>query len=134
MTIHRSERGIMRHSLRGIVGLALAAVVAVAVAPVWSEQAPPVNVPGIDKPVIVVSGEVTGTETWVSSNYYVLRGAVFVRDGATLNIGAGTRVIGEAGSVGTLIVLRGGRLNAMGTAFVPRDGQISTSSPAAKRL
>ena len=75
--------------------------------------------PGIDKPVIVVTGEVTGTETWTSSNYYVLRGAVFVRDGATLNIQAGTRVIGESGSVGTLIVERGGRLNAIGTRAAP---------------
>jgi hypothetical protein len=44
---------------------------------------------------------------------------VFVEDGATLNIAAGTRVIGEAGSVGTLIVRRGGRLNAIGTAAAP---------------
>ena len=84
-----------------------------------SEQAPPVNVPGIDKPVIVVTGEVRGTETWVSSNYYVLRGAIFVRDGGTLNIQAGTRIIGESGSVGTLIVERGGRLNALGTREQP---------------
>ena len=98
-----------------VAGL-LAAVPAVKVS---SEQAPPVNVPGIDKPVIVVTGEVTGTETWVNTNYYVLRGAVFVRQGGTLNIQAGTRIIGEAGSVGTLIVLRGGRLNAIGTAAQP---------------
>jgi hypothetical protein len=84
-----------------------------------ADQAPPVNVPGIDKPVIVVSNEVTGTESWVNSNYYVLRGAVFVREGATLNIQAGTKVIGESGSVGTLIVERGGRLNAIGTAEAP---------------
>ena len=89
------------------------------VAPVSSDQAPPVNVPGIDKPVIVVTGEITGTETWTSANYYVLRGAVFVRTGATLNIQAGTRVIGESGSVGTLIVERGGRLNAIGTREQP---------------
>ena len=74
------------------------------VAPAASEQAPPVNVPGIDKPVIVVTGEITGTETWTNTNYYVLRGAVFVAQGATLNIQAGTRIIGESGSVGTLIV------------------------------
>jgi hypothetical protein len=79
----------------------------------------PVNVPGIDKPVIVVTGEVTGSENWVSTNYYVLRGAVFVRDGGTLNIQAGTKIIGESGSVGTLIVERGGRLNAIGTAEAP---------------
>ena len=101
-------------------GLAVAMGLAIGpVAKLSSEQAPPVSVPGIDKPVIVVTGEVTGTETWTSSNYYLLRGAVFVREGATLNIGAGTRIVGESGSVGTLIVLRGGRLNAIGTAAAP---------------
>ena len=48
----------------------------------------------IDKPVFVVTGSITGTEHWTSTNYYVLRGAVFVEDGGTLNIAAGTRVIG----------------------------------------
>jgi hypothetical protein len=89
------------------------------IARVSSEQAPPVAIPGIDKPVIVVTGEVTGSETWTSGNYYVLRGGVFVRQGATLNIQAGTTVIGESGSVGTLIVERGGRLNAIGTREQP---------------
>ncbi len=83
------------------------------------DQAPPVNVPGIDKPVIVVTGSVSGTESWTNNFYYVLRGAVFVPAGATLNIQAGTRVIGESGSVGTLIMLRGGRLNAIGTREQP---------------
>ena len=50
---------------------------------------------------------------------YVLRGAVFVRNAATLNIQAGTWIIGESGSVGTLIVERGGRLNALGTREQP---------------
>jgi hypothetical protein len=109
----------MRQSLRGIAGLALAAAFALTVAPVSSHQSPPVTVPGIDKPVIVVTGEVDSTETWTNANYYVLRGAVFVRAGATLNIQAGTHVIGESGSVGTLIVLRGGRLNAIGTPQAP---------------
>ena len=102
------------------VGLALCAGLLVSsIAAVSSDQAPPVNVPGIDKPVVVVTGEITGTETWSSANYYVLRGAVFVQEGATLNIQAGTRVIGEAGSVGTLVVMRGGRLNAIGTREAP---------------
>jgi hypothetical protein len=95
-------------------GLALAQMAAVS-----GHQAPPVNVPGIDKPVVVVTGEVTGAETWVNSNYYVLRGAVFVRDGGTLTIEAGTRVIGESWSNGTLIVSRGGRIHAVGTASQP---------------
>ena len=79
----------------------------------------PRNVPGIDKPVVVVSGRITANETWSNSNYWVLRGAVFVQDGATLTIQAGTRVIGESGSVGTLIVERGGKLMAVGTKEQP---------------
>lgn len=105
---------------RVFAGFALAAGFATAIGGRMSaEQAPPVNVPGIDKPVIVVTGSITGTENWTSSNYYVLRGGVFVEQGGTLNIGAGTRIVGESGSVGTLIVLRGGRLNAVGTATAP---------------
>jgi hypothetical protein len=105
---------------RSVAGLAIAAGLFIAqIATVLSDQAAPVNVPGIDKPVIVVTGEITGDETWTNTSYYVLRGAVFVRNGATLNIQAGTRVIGESGSVGTLIVQRGGRLNAIGTAAQP---------------
>jgi hypothetical protein len=99
--------------------LVAAVLAAVPVARVSSDQAAPVNVPGIDKPVIVVTGQVTGSETWVNTNYYVLRGAVFVRSGATLNIQAGTRIIGESGSVGTLIIDRGGRLMALGTREQP---------------
>jgi hypothetical protein len=82
------------------VGIALAAGLMVGSVTLRSDQAPPVNVPGIDKPVVVVTGEISGTESWVNTNYYVLRGAVFVRDGGTLNIQAGTRIIGESGSVG----------------------------------
>jgi hypothetical protein len=110
----------MMHFSRNARGLAVAMGLFMALgALVSTDQAPPVNVPGIDKPVIVVTGSVTGNETWVSTNYYVLRGAVFVRDGATLNIQAGTRVIGESWSNGTLVVSRGGRLNAIGTASQP---------------
>jgi len=111
---------ITRQVVRKVAGLA--AVVALALlwkVPVRTEQSAPVTVPGVDRPVVVVTGSITGTETWSASNYYVLRGAVFVRDGATLNIPAGTWVIGEAGSVGTLIVERGGRLNAIGTRDNP---------------
>jgi hypothetical protein len=110
----------MNHVSRTLTALAIGAVLTVGqVASLRGDQAPPVTVPGIDKQVIVVTGSVTGSETWTSNFYYVLRGAVFVEDGGTLNIAAGTRVIGEAGSVGTLIVKRGGRLNAIGTRTAP---------------
>jgi hypothetical protein len=101
------------------VGGALAAFAA-AFAIAGSESAfTQVTVPGIDKPVQVVSGHITGNVTWTNNYYWVLRGAVFVEENATLNVQAGTTVVGEAGSVGSLIVKRGGRLNAIGTQEQP---------------
>ncbi len=105
---------------RRVGGLAVVLTLLVTqVTPVSTAQAPPVTVPGIDRQVVVVTGEIEGTENWTNNFYYVLRGAVFVPEGATLNIQAGTRVIGESGSVGTMVVLRGGRLNAIGTREQP---------------
>jgi hypothetical protein len=119
MTNTRSRDGIM-HVSRLALGLAAATALAVThIAPMSATLSQPTNVPGIDKPVIVATGDVDVNETWTANNYYVLRGAVFVRSGSTLNIQAGTRIVGESGSVGTLIVERGGRLNAIGTADAP---------------
>ena len=110
----------MNYVSRKLVMVLVAAVlVAGQVVSLRGDQAGPFNVPGIDKPVYVITGSITGSENWTSNFYYVLRGAVFIEDGATLNIVAGTRVIGESGSVGTLIVKRGGRLNAIGTRTAP---------------
>ena len=118
----RKAQGIMVHASRILKGLAAVAAVASAVVtaiPVAAQLQPPVTVPGIDRPVVVVTGEITSTMNWTSNFVYVLRGAVFVKEGGTLNIAAGTLIAGEAGSVGTLIVERGGRLNALGTREQP---------------
>jgi len=96
------------------------AALVVALAMGTSERAfTQVTVPGIDKPVQVFSGTITGNVTWTNNYYWVLRGAVFVEENATLTIQAGTTVVGEAGSVGSLIVKRGGRLMAIGTKEQP---------------
>ena len=105
---------------RRLLSVALALTLATSpVASVYADLGPPTTVPGIAKPVVVVTGQVRGAESWTSNFVYLLRGAVFVEDGGTLNIQAGTLVVGEAGSVGTLIVKRGGRLNAIGTREQP---------------
>jgi|CXWL01.1.fsa_nt_gi hypothetical protein len=105
---------------RRLLSLTLAFLLA-AVPPtsVFADLGPSITVPGIAKPVVVVTGQVRGAESWTNNFVYLLRGAVFVEDGATLNIQAGTLVVGEAGSVGTLIVKKGGRLNAIGTREQP---------------
>jgi hypothetical protein len=66
-----------------------------------------------------VSGSIASSTTWTPNNTYVLAGAVFVRSGATLTIQAGTRILGEKSSLGTLVVERGARIDAQGTATSP---------------
>jgi hypothetical protein len=69
--------------------------------------------------VVRVSGSITSNTTWTSANTYLLQGAVFVRAGATLTIQAGTRVVGEKSSLGTLVIDRGARIDAQGTGTNP---------------
>ncbi len=67
-------------------------------------------------------GDGTGTTTWTANNIYVLQGLVFVNDGQTLTIEAGTIIKGRAGqgeNASALIVARGGKIMAEGTAKLP---------------
>ncbi len=67
-------------------------------------------------------GEGTGTVTWSKTNTYVLNGRVFVNDGQTLTIEAGTVIKGKAGvgeNASALIVARGGKIMADGTSTDP---------------
>jgi hypothetical protein len=71
---------------------------------------------------IVVSSNISSNTTWTAGNVYQLGGRITVLDGATLTIEAGVIVKGEAGTgsnATALLVARGGRLNANGTAALP---------------
>lgn len=72
--------------------------------------------------VIVVSGVISANSTWTADNIYELAGRVIVGDGVTLTIEAGTIVKGREGegiNASALMVARGGKLNASGTAEKP---------------
>lgn len=67
-------------------------------------------------------GEGTGTITWTADKEWILNGFVFVNEGQTLTIEAGTLVKGSAGTgenASALIVARGGKVMAVGTATSP---------------
>ncbi|MEZ4799222.1 MAG: T9SS type A sorting domain-containing protein [Flavobacteriales bacterium] len=73
---------------------------------------------------IVVSdnGSGVGTTTWRACNTYVLDGFIFVNDGQCLTIEAGTVIKGMPGTgadASALIVARGGKIFAEGTADAP---------------
>jgi hypothetical protein len=80
---------------------------------------PPVNVPGIDKPVRVLKGRFTQDLTLTSDTYWVLRGTIFILEPARLIIEPGTRVIGETATRGTLVIDRGAQIVADGRADAP---------------
>lgn len=71
-------------------------------------------------PTVVLTGTIGQNRTLTPDTNYVLRGFVYVANGATLSINAGTRIVGDTTALGSaLFVLRGARINANGTATAP---------------
>jgi hypothetical protein len=71
---------------------------------------------------ITDQGGGTGTVTWTAEKDYLISGFVFVNDGQTLTIEAGTVIRGRTGQgslASALIVARGGRIIAEGTQTNP---------------
>src|SRR3972149_1287606 len=68
--------------------------------------------------VVRVSGRIPSDTTWTANNVYVLQGTVFVEN-AALRIEAGTRIVGEGASIGTLVISRSGQIFAEGRADAP---------------
>ena len=72
--------------------------------------------------VVVVSGLVEADQTWTADNIYELAGRVIVSAGATLTIEPGTIIKGREGQgigASALMIARGAKLNAAGTAEAP---------------
>jgi hypothetical protein len=69
--------------------------------------------------VTVNAGDITTNTTWTKNNVYLLNGWVYVKDGATLTIEAGTVIRGDKTNKGTLIIERGAKLIANGTLTEP---------------
>lgn len=59
------------------------------------------------------------TRTLDPTKKYLIRGQVFINNGVTLTIPAGTVLLGEKRTKGTIVVNRGGKLEACGTATNP---------------
>lgn len=73
-------------------------------------------------PMVDVNLDITGQRTWSKDTVYVLNSRIKVRPGATLTIQPGTIVKGEEGqgnAAVVLMVMRGAKLMAEGTATEP---------------
>ncbi len=72
--------------------------------------------------ITVTDADIEGATTWTSDNVYHLDGFVFVEDGESLTIEAGTVIKGLPGQgaeASALVVARGGKIYAEGTASNP---------------
>lgn len=84
-----------------------------------------------NKPIVEVTGVITANTTWTADKIYKLKGFVRVgndptvtyvpakNSGPTLTIQPGTVIFGEKATKGTLIIQRGAKIIAEGTATSP---------------
>ncbi|MBL0741917.1 hypothetical protein [Chryseolinea lacunae] len=82
-------------------------------------------------PVTVVDANITANATWNKNVRYLLKGNIFVTNGAKLTIEPGTVIFGDKVSKGALIVERGAQLIAAGTEAAPIV--FTSSAPAGLR-
>ena len=68
---------------------------------------------------VEVKADITGNTTWSADKIYLLKGIVNVTSGATLTIQAGTLIKGDKALKGTLVINRGGKIEAVGTVEKP---------------
>ncbi len=67
----------------------------------------------------VIPAEITTSITLTSDRVWILRGASYVKSGGVLNIQAGTIIKSDVAQKGSLVIDKGGRIEAIGTAARP---------------
>ena len=76
--------------------------------------------PGPQPGDAVINADITASRTLFADTTYTLQGYVKVTNGAVLTIEPGTRIVGDAETVGSsLWILRGARIEANGNAAQP---------------
>jgi hypothetical protein len=66
-----------------------------------------------------VDATITANTTWSASKFYLLKGNIYVQAPAELTIEPGTIVLGDKVTKGALIISRGAKIHAKGTAAAP---------------
>lgn len=71
------------------------------------------------KETVTLEKTIASSMTLSASKYYVLKGNVFVPSGVTLTIEPGTIIFGDKDTKGSLVIDRGAKIHAVGTAANP---------------
>src|SRR4051812_35959681 len=77
-----------------------------------------------------IRGVISADQHWTKDKVYRLRGYVYVATGATLTIDAGTKIVSNKDSAGVLVIYRGAKIQAVGTAAEPIVFTSAESAPA----
>jgi hypothetical protein len=85
----------------------------------WASYGAQFNDYGSAAGATVLEGNITTNRTLGANSRYLLRGFVRVQSGVTLTIEPGAIVFGETATTGTLVVERGGRIEAEGSEASP---------------
>jgi hypothetical protein len=78
---------------------------------------------------VILEGRITANRTLKADYVYKLRGLVYVTNGAVLTIEPGTKIVGESGRNGGLVVTRSCKIIAEGTPDKPIVFTSESSSP-----
>lgn len=73
----------------------------------------------VNDPVITLGPGNLTSQTLDATKRYLLKGQTFIPNGVTVNIPAGTVILGDKATKATLVVEKGGVLNCNGTAAAP---------------
>lgn len=84
----------------------------------WANWDPQNTVYG--NPDVTVTTSITTNTTWTANHIYLLQGQIYVKNGATLTIEPGTKIMGDKNVAGSgLFITQGSKLMANGTASAP---------------
>lgn len=70
-------------------------------------------------PPVEVTAAITANTTWTADKKYILKGNIYVQAPAELTIEPGTVIFGDKVTKGSLVVSRGAKIHAVGTAAKP---------------
>jgi hypothetical protein len=107
------KKNIYLFGIAGLMALASACSKSNGPTPLPPDTKPPVTGGNVD-----VRGKITKDTHWTADKVYRLRGYVYV-DAATLTIDPGTKIVSNKDSAGVLIIYKGSKIIAAGTADKP---------------
>lgn len=69
--------------------------------------------------VVEVNSDITASTTWTADKIYLMKNIIHVTSGATLTIEPGTLIKGDKATKSCLVISKGGKISAIGTAEKP---------------